>query len=155
MTEDNMGEFIQSLKSERYRPQSNSSTMLFEKLSTDEQLSNDIEDKNNKKREKRLEVFLTKHNYSRREAENLFDQEALEKIRENTEYDAYYWPAVKQSKVGFDQSKADLYAYFNDGKNNGKKLFQLVVGFFGRKCSVQVDDVVSENTKLLINNSIG
>lgn len=153
MTEKEMEEFTQELAEKKYNPHpqscgaSNSSKWLFSRLSTNDQASQDRINIENVTQEKRVNNFLQKQNVDKDQANNVFKSEYLETVKHDPQHDSRWDEEKPSTKVGFKQSKSDLSAYFKDEKNNGKKLFQLIVGFFSRKLA-QIDNSVAEDAPL-------
>lgn len=173
MTEKDTEEFIEQFiaevepeLSEQYRydnhlyPRSSSSTILFQQLFAQKQTkSSQIQsikmDIDKSRREKHIQYALDEHGTTN---PNMYKDEYIEKYQLNElhqkELDSWYQNEMKnlnqkRPKQNFQPSKSSLASYMNDEKNNGKKLFQLIVGFFSRKYSTHTINSVSESVSLL------
>lgn len=79
--------------------------------------------------EKRLKYVAREQNMSVDKAKNAFKARYINNYKLNS-YHSEKLANVQPVKVGFTKSKTELVKYLKDENNNGKKLFQLIIGFF-------------------------
>ena len=148
-------------KERAYFSQSNSSASLMKKLlAYKEQSNNEMNTERNKQvTEKKIELTLeqlhpgeSKEVLSNRRGlyleERLYDY----KLDEQHETELNNFKVQHSEFECSKRLKADISSYMSDEKNNGKKLFQLLVTFFSPKQAEQEGN--TESDRLLVNQSI-
>lgn len=138
MNNEDMEQLTIKLKCEGYSPKSNSSILAFSKLSSDSQKDIALQEREEAIKQKKIKYILRENpgmNVRLLDLNNLdkykfsdFNQDRLDKLKN------------KPVAVGCEESKNILLNYVQEENNNGKKLFQLIVGFFKEQRPIQANN---------------
>jgi len=151
MTNDQMGQLILELNTEAAsclgkKYSSNSSRWLFSRLSTDEHKKQE-EDRLKTEQNRDAMIELCRGDrMAPSEIRQRYTEEYLKEFASKYEVTGRSYTTVK---AGLDQSKTSLLSYMQNQNNNGKKLFQRVIGFFQRiSQNVTKETTSAEKTQL-------